>query len=87
MSVTASRVTVATTATLIATADADGQSVRVLVPTGGQTVSVGPSDVATTTGYDVVAGSSIALELAAGEKLYGIVAGTTQVVHVLGNRA
>lgn len=88
MAVTGAAVTVAVTATLLSGADGDaiqGQSVMVTVPAAGQTVFLGGSGVTTATGYPVATGTSLPwpVALSVGEALYGIVAGTTQVVNVL----
>lgn len=86
MSVKSTAVTVAATATVLATAaaDRDGMKVKVQVPTGGQTVFLGGSDVTTVNGYAVATGTEAhELTLGRGEILYGIVAATTQAVRVL----
>jgi hypothetical protein len=87
MAITASRVTVTTSATLIAASDADGSSVVVRNPVGGATVDVGPAAVASGSGFQLLAGESVALDLAPGETLYGIAGSGTQAIHVLGSRA
>jgi hypothetical protein len=81
-------VTVADTATLLVTSlyGKAGSSGSVVVnnPAGaGQSVYVGGSDVTTSTGAEIVAGTSISFDLMAGEKAYGIVAATTQAVRVI----
>jgi len=64
--------------------DRDGVRVRVQVPSGGQTVYLGGSDVTVANGYAVATGAeSHELVLARGEALYGIVAATTQAVRVI----
>jgi hypothetical protein len=87
MAVTASRVTVATTATVVATADADGGALLVK-NVGAATVYLGPADVTTATGFPLGAGEAWGEgNFAPGEKLYGIVATGTVEVALLGNRA
>lgn len=49
---------------------------------GSQSIYVGASNVATTTGYEVPAGTNLSINLDGGEVLYGIAAGAT-TVHVL----
>lgn len=86
MAVKSAAVTVAVTATLLASAasDRDGMKVRVQVPAAGQTVYLGGSDVTVATGYAVATGAeSHELTLARGETLYGIVNATTQAVRVI----
>jgi hypothetical protein len=66
-----------------ASGDRDGVRVVVEVNTGGQSVFLGGSDVTTANGLQVASGAkSHEIVLARGESLYGIVAGTTQVVRV-----
>lgn len=81
--IAASRATVAATATAIVTAGTSGARVTLHVPTGGATVYVGPSDVATTTGLRIVAATTLSLTLPPAATLYGIVASSTQAVDVL----
>lgn len=80
------QVTVGTTATLLsaATAGRDGQSVLVQNPTGGVNVYIGGTGVTTSSyGYLLLAGSAFAIDLQAGEGLYGVVASSTQAVGVI----
>lgn len=83
----AERISVGTTATLLGTGTGNGMDVAVKVPTGGSTVYVGSnSNVAAagaTQGFPLAAGESVSLYLGAEETLYGIVAASTQNVHVL----
>jgi len=87
MSVQSAVVSVGTSATALSAAEGSGSdaaSVAVKVPTGGATVYVGGSDVTTANGWPVAAGESVTLNLlAAGERVYGIVAASTQNVNVL----
>ena len=84
MTVTAGQVTLDTTAGGVEVYTNDTGSVRkivVHVPTGGQSVFLGPSGVATTTGLEVEAGTDMTqMQLLPGDALYGIVAATTQAV-------
>jgi hypothetical protein len=98
MTVQATSVTVATTATALNVAEPsvvlnglgvvmqrNDAMVTVLlrVPAGGVTVYVGGADVTTATGYPVAAGDALALDLAENEVVYGVVASSTQAVNVI----
>lgn len=87
MAIQAAVVSVATTATALNAAESVGSdlvSVLVKVPTGGATVYVGPSDVTTASGFPVAAGESMEFPyLGRAERVYGIVAASTQNVNVL----
>jgi hypothetical protein len=79
-------VSVSTTATLLSTASAgrDGQTVLVQNPAGGADVKLGGAGVTTASyGYILVGGSAFAIDLQAGEGLYGVVASSTQTVSVI----
>lgn len=81
--VTAPRVTVATTATLIYTAPLAGMG-RVLIRNpGAVSVYVGPSTVTTANGFEIAAGDSLGINLSYGDTIYGIVAAATQVVYTI----
>lgn len=86
MAVTGARVTVGTTATLIAQADADGVSVAVRNADATVSADIGGSGVVSGAGYLLLAGSSVSFDLDAGESVYGIVASGSIVAHVLRNR-
>jgi hypothetical protein len=87
VTITGAQVSVGTSATLIAAADADGSSVAVTLPSSATaTVYLGGSGV-TTSGYGLPTGCSVTIDLDSGESLYGIVASGTQTVHTLKNRA
>lgn len=88
---TATRVTVSTTATLLYTGPAlpsgvcpDSVACRVLVR-NPSTVSlyIGTSTVTTATGFEIAAGDALSIHLRSNEGLYGIVAAATQVVHTV----
>lgn len=92
MALVSTRVTVATTATLVSGTDSTDRwqeklgiasSILVKVPTGGVEVFFGHATVTTANGYGVSAGESLALDLAPGDVLYAIVASGTQPVYVL----
>ena len=83
MAVVGVRVTVADSATLIATGDVAGTRVVLRAPSGGVTVSLGGSNVTTSNGFNLTAGEPLSIDLDSGEKLYGVVASSTQVVHTL----
>jgi hypothetical protein len=83
--ITATRVTVATTATLVYTSATGGSTVLVRNP-GTVSVYLGAADVTTATGFELGAGDNIALPLGGTDPVYGIVAAATNVVHVLESR-
>lgn len=87
MAIASARPSVATTVTLLSIGtEADnkaGRTTLVYNPTGGASVILGGNNVTATTGLELPSGGSVAIDLAAGELLYGIVASGTQVVHVL----
>lgn len=79
-------VSVTTAATLLSTASAgrDGQTVLVQNPSGGANVYLGGTGVTSTSyGYLLVGGSAFAIDLQAGESLFGVVASSTQSVSVI----
>ena len=81
--VTVTRVTVATTATLLWTAPASGTG-RILVRNPSSvSVYVGDATVTTANGFEIVAGDSVGINLSYGDRLYGIVVAATQVVHTI----
>lgn len=81
--VTATRVTVSTSATLIFTAPLAGVS-RVLIRNpSAVSVYVGPSTVTTANGFEIAAGDALAINLGYGDPIYGIVAAATQVVYTI----
>jgi hypothetical protein len=86
MAVSHSRVSVGTTATKL-TSDfdgKDGQTINVQNPAGGADVFLGGEGVTTTDyGFLLGAGISFSVELQDDEKLYGVVASSTQTVNIL----
>ena len=87
MAVLHARVTVGTTATLLAQAGTDRDGINVMIQSakGGSTeVYVGGTGVTTSSyGHLIDPDEHFDVHLAAGEKLYGIVTAGTQVVNVL----
>jgi len=85
MAVSHQRVTVGTTATQL-TSDADGrdgQTISIQVPSGGATVFLGGAGVTTASyGFELLAGTSFSVELQQGEKVFAVVASSTQTVNV-----
>lgn len=92
MAVTTAQVSVTTSATLIcrntASVGADDSATLGFVvknTTGTANVFVGPTGVTTGTGFQWSATDGpLSIDLEPQESLYGIVAATTQVLHVLG---
>lgn len=83
--ITAARVTVATTATLIYTA-ATGGSTVLIRNAGSASVFLGPSGVTTAVGFELLAGDAVTLPVGPSDTVYGIVASGTVVVHTLETR-
>jgi hypothetical protein len=86
MAVSHSRVSVGTTATKL-TSDydgKDGQTINVQNPAGGADVFLGGEGVTTSSyGFLLGAGISFSVELQDDEKLYAVVASSTQTVNIL----
>ena len=86
MAVTHARVSVGTTATKL-TSDydgKDGQTINVQNPAGGVDVYIGGEGVTTTSyGYLLKAETSFSIELQDDEKLYAVVASSTQTVNII----
>ena len=78
MSLGAATITITTSPTLIATGLNGASWVYLHAPTGGNTIFVGPSNVTTATGYELHKGEMQQFWLAETDKLYGIVATSTQ---------
>lgn len=78
MSLGAATVTIGTTPTLITTGLNGASYVYLHAPTGGNTIFVGPAGVTTATGLELPKGSLQEFWLAETDKLYGIVATSTQ---------
>jgi hypothetical protein len=86
MAVSHARVSVGTTATKL-TSDfdgKDGQTINVQNPAGGADVFLGGEGVTTTSyGFLLGAGISFSVELQDDEKLFAVVASSTQTVNIL----
>ena len=86
MAITHGIVSVGTTATKL-TSDydgKDGQTINVQNPSAGATVYLGGEGVTTSSyGYALAGGTSFSVELQDDEKLYGVVASSTQNVNIL----
>jgi len=86
MPVSHDRISVGTTATKL-TNDfdgRDGQTINVQNPSGGADVCLGGEGVTTSAyGYLLKADTSFSIELQTGEKLYAVVASSTQTVNVI----
>lgn len=80
MSIAASTVTITTSPTLIATGLNGASWIYLHSATGGNTVFVGPSNVTTATGLELPKGALNSFWLAETDKLYGIVATSTQAL-------
>jgi len=78
VSVSTANVTITTSPTLIATGLNGASWVYLHAPTGANTVYVGPSTVTTATGLELPKGALQIFWLAETDKLYGIVASSTQ---------
>jgi hypothetical protein len=86
MSLAHERVSVGTTATQLSSnyAGKDGQTVSVQNPSSSVTVYLGGEGVTTTSyGYALGVLSDMSIDLQDGEKLYAVVASSTQTVNVL----
>jgi hypothetical protein len=86
MAVSHAIISVGTTATKL-TSDfdgKDGQTINVQNPAGGASVYLGGEGVTTSSyGYLLGAGTSFSIELQDDEKLYGVVASSTQNVNII----
>jgi hypothetical protein len=78
VSLSASTLTITTSPTLIATGLNGASWLYLHAPTGGNTVFVGPSNVTTATGLELPKGALQSFWLSETDKLYGIVATSTQ---------
>jgi hypothetical protein len=82
MAISNAQVSVTTAATALNTAAGGWLRMRVALPTGGTTVYLGKSDVTSSNGCVLAAGTHIDVTLAPGDVLYAI-SGSTSTVHVL----
>jgi len=71
MAVSAQRITVSTSAVALNTAGVAGQTLT-LKNTSANAADLGASTVAATTGFDLAAGATVSVVLAAGEVLFAI---------------
>lgn len=86
MSLGHERVSVGTTATQLSSnySGKDGQTISVQNPSASVSVYLGGEGVTTTSyGYVLGTNSDMSIDLADGEKLYGVVASSTLTVNVL----
>jgi hypothetical protein len=86
MAILHERVSIGITPTQVSSnfAGKDGQTVSVQNPTGGATVYLGGEGVTTTSyGFELVEDVTFTIEMQNGEKLYGVVASSTQTVNVI----
>jgi hypothetical protein len=83
VSLSAAVVTITTSPTLIATGLVGASWLYLHAPAGGNTIFVGPSNVTTATGYELHKGEMQQFWLAETDKLYGIVATSTQPLMVM----
>lgn len=85
MAVTAARTDVTTAATLLVDgADTNGAQAVLKNLTASESVYLGPAGVTAANGFEWATGDGpLSIDLGRGDKLYGIVATTTQTVHVL----
>ena len=83
MSLASSNVTIGTTATLIATGIVGASYVYLHAPSGGNAVYVGGGNVTAANGLELAKGAVIQIWLAEADKLYGVVASSTQPLMVL----
>ena len=86
MAISHQRVSIGTSATQISSdfAGKDGQTVSVQNPAGGATVYLGGEGVTTSAyGFALGVGTTFSIEMQDGEKLYGVVASSTQTVNVI----
>lgn len=79
-------VTVATTATLLATADADGETITVR-NIGEADIFLGNASVTTANGFTLSATEALSFDFEGGASLYGICATGTVAVRILRHRA
>jgi len=86
MAITHARIAIGITPTQISSSfgGRDGQAVLVQNPSNGATVYLGGEGVTTTAyGFQLDAGSNFTIEMQNGEKLFGVVASSTQTVNVI----
>lgn len=83
MALTGKTVTVGTTPTLVVDATAAPKRCNITVDSGAtETVHFGDSNVTTSDGFQIEAGSTVEIDVPQGDQLHGIAAASTDV-HVL----
>ena len=82
MAIIHKRVTIGTTPTLITTGTVGASWVTLHAPGGGNTIYIGDTDVTTSTGLELPKGALNTIWLAETDKLYGVVATSTQAIMV-----
>ena len=86
MALSAARVSVTTSATVLNAADTDGmqgQALLVRNKHASLSVDLGPAAVASGAGFELAAGEAVNVDLSTGELLYAIAPSSTVTVHVL----
>lgn len=83
MAISASRVTVTTSATALTSPDVDDWATFLVRNRGVVAVYLGGAAVTSATGYQLDAGESVAVDPKQFESLYGITASSTAECHVL----
>lgn len=86
MALRAQQVTVSATPVMLTVADLDhrdGSSIAVQAPSGATLYIGGDATVSASTGWPVAAGQSLALDLQAGEVVYGVLMTGTDTAYVL----
>jgi hypothetical protein len=86
MAVIGKRVTVASSPTLIATADGDGGSVTLRNADASNAIDIGSSSVATGAGFSLIAGAAVSIDLDGSDRVYGVTSSGSVVVHVVANK-
>lgn len=82
MAIIHKRVTIGTTPTLITTGTVGASWVTLHAPSGGNTIYIGDTDVTTSTGLELPKGALHTIWIAEADKLYGVVANSTEVIMV-----
>ena len=77
MAVSAARVTVGAAAVALNTASPSGMTLT--ITNGAQLISVGPAGVTTANGFDIAANAERTIELDAGDVLFAVSAGSSDV--------
>ena len=83
MSLVSGKATVTSSPTLITTGIVGASWVQLHAPQNGNTMYIGPSNVTTNTGFELVKGAVVQIWLAETDKLYAIVATGTESLYYL----